>query len=331
MNILDLSGYMFTGKAAIHDFISEIDGFETPGNRVEFDLLRVKDGLADLESAVMSWSPIRADAAARRFLAVAERMSGGHTLLSRLTHPGFGYEARYPNFLEKSKRFIDDLTVESWNMYWPYQLIEMSRLETIWFKICRKFFNRQENIKYRLISPEYFYENIRFYLQSILVSSLRNINNHTLVLNNSFEPFDPNRFLSYFNNAKSIIIDRDPRDIFVFANLHSAGFNDKGDLYRRIAGAFDVNVFISRLKVYRSSTNGEVSDRVLRIKFEDLVLDYTKTSEVIYKFLNIHPSLHVRKLQSFDPEKSLVNVGLWRKYVDQKSIRLIEEAFLKHE
>lgn len=330
MNVLDLSGYMFSGKAAVHDFISEIDGFETPGNRVEFDLLRVKDGIADLENAVMSWSPIRADAAARRFLNVAERLSGGHCGISRFTHPGFSYEDRYPNFLEKSKKFIDELTVESWDMYWPYQLIEMGRLETAWFKIFRKLFNRHENVRYRLITGENFYDKLKLYLKSILLDSISNAVNHTLVLNNSFEPFEPIKFLSYFENAKSIIVDRDPRDIFVFANLPSLGFNDKGELYRRISGAFDVEIFIKRLKVYRQSTNSQISDRILRIKFEDLVLDYNKTSEEIYRFLKIDPSMHVRRLENFNPEKSLKNVGLWQKYEDQNSIKLIEEAFFEH-
>jgi Sulfotransferase family len=258
---------------------------------------------------------------------VAERMSGGKSFISRFTHPGFAYEDRYPNFLKKSTEFIDKLTVESWDMYWPYQLIEMSRLETAWFKARRKLFNRHENIKYRLISAENFYQKLKIYLETILLDSMSNPENHTLVLNNSFEPFDPIRFLTYFDNAKSIIVDRDPRDIFVFANLPSEGFNDKGELYRRIAGAFDVNVFIKRLKVYRNSTNDEISDRVLRIRYEDLVLDYASTSEVIYRFLNISPSLHVHRLRNFDPKESIKNVGMWRTYKDQKSIRLIEEAF----
>jgi hypothetical protein len=66
--ILDLSGYLFSGKAAVHDLISEFEGFYSPGNRAEFDLLRVKDGVADLENAIHNWSPIRSDEAHGVFL-----------------------------------------------------------------------------------------------------------------------------------------------------------------------------------------------------------------------------------------------------------------------
>ncbi len=115
--VLDLSGYMFSGKGAVHDFISEIDGFYTPGNRVEFDLLRVKDGFADLENAVNgSWSPIRTDAAARRYLKVVRKMGHSSSGLDRLFATSFGYGSRYPDFVAKSEKFIDDITVAKWEM-----------------------------------------------------------------------------------------------------------------------------------------------------------------------------------------------------------------------
>ncbi len=325
---LDLSGYMFSGKAAVHDLIAEIDGFSTPGNRIEFDLLRVKDGIADLESALISWSPVRADSAARRFLNVVKKIGDGSTRLSRLTTPGFGYADRYPKLVQHSREFIDAITVAAWDMYWPYHLLDMSRLEILRFKIGRKLFGRHENVHYRLISRELFYEAVKIYLHDLLSEGIDRDSFHTIVLNNAFEPFDPTRYIAYFEDAKSIIVERDPRDIFVVANLPSEGFNDQVELYRRIAGAFDVQIFIQRFKTYRAHTSSIASDRILRLKFEDLVLDYERTVTTIYQFLGITANAHCRKKMYFDPAISSTNVGMWRDYPDQRSIRMIEEAYL---
>lgn len=324
---LDLSGYMFSGKAAVHDLIAELDGFSTPGNRVEFDLIRVKDGIADLESEILSWSPIRADAAARRFLKLVEKIGVGGTRLSRLITPGFGYTERYPKLIQRSREFIDAISVAAWDMYWPYHLLDMSRSEIFLFKIKRKLLGQQENVRYRLVSREFFYEALEIYLHDLLSEGIDPDVFHTIILNNAFEPFDPTRYLAYFENAKSIIVDRDPRDIFVCANLSSVGFNDQIAVYRRIAGAIDAQTFIQRIKTYRAHISNVASDRVLRMNFEDLVQDYEGTVDNIYRFLGVSSDAHVRRKEYFDPEKSSKNVGMWREYPDQQSIRMIEEAF----
>ena len=324
--ILDLSGYMFSGKAAVHDFIAEIDGFSMPGNRVEFDLLRVKDGFADLQHAVTrDWSPIRSDEAARRYLKVVRKMGRGERGLGRFFYPGFAYCTRYPDFITLSEKFIDDLTVAQWPMYWPYHLLDMSAIEIFLYKVKRKLFGLHNNLNYRLISGDRFYELAKDYLTKLLSHGVDESRYHTIVLNNAFELFNPDMFMNYFYDARCIVINRDPRDIYVAANQFSRGFNDQVKLYRNIAGAFDVNIFIDRIKTYRRQVSGFESPKVLRIDFEDIVLKYEETSSRIYSYLGIDPSKHTNKFKYFNPEKSKNNIGIWRKFGDQDAIRLIEQ------
>jgi len=329
--ILDLSGYMFSGKAALHDFISEINGFWTPGNRHEFDLLRVKDGIADLENAVTSWSPIRSDAATRRFLKVVKKMGASNSGIGRLKNAGFDYSSRYPQLITLSEKLIEDSTLAKWKMYWPYHLLDMSPLEVFIFKIKRKFFQIHDNLTYRLISGVRFQDCLKDYLNELLSTGVDESLYHTILTNNAFEPFDPERFVKYFHDAKCIVVNRDPRDIFATANQYSKGFNDQLSVYRNIAGAFDVHLFINRIKLYREQVISSASPRVLRINFEDMVLRYEETAAKIYSFLCIDPKDHVNRFKYFNPEKSSENVGIWRRFSDKKSIRLIESELCEEE
>lgn len=324
--ILDLSGFMFSGKAALHDFLTEIDGIWTPGNRLEFDLLRVKDGIADLESSINSWSPIRSDEAARRFLKLVWKMSASNAGLNKLFVPGFDYGVRYPNLREASERFVNRITTKQWSMYWPYHLLEMSPLELFRFKLKRKLLGVSENVIYRIISRERFLPALRDYLHEVLWYDIDKEKFHTVAINNGFEPFDPDRFVSFFHEARCIIVDRDPRDIFATAILPSVGFNDQAGLYQKIAGAHEVDTFIERIKLYRENTSVIQSPRVMRVNFEDLVLDYEVTTNRILNFLNIDSADHTRKHSKFDPEKSKNNIGLWRRLTNQEDICKIERA-----
>ena len=68
LRYLDLSGYAFTGKHAVIDLVREFAGYTVAHFQFEFNLLRIQGGIRDLETALSDdWSPIRSDAAVRRF------------------------------------------------------------------------------------------------------------------------------------------------------------------------------------------------------------------------------------------------------------------------
>src|SRR4051812_20100113 len=114
---LDLSGYMFSGKAAVTDILREFRGFHVPNYRSEFDLIRVAGGLADLAASVsFSWSTIRVDAAIRRFEHVMGVIARKPSGLRRLYREGFGYSERYPGVEEATRLFLKRITAASWPM-----------------------------------------------------------------------------------------------------------------------------------------------------------------------------------------------------------------------
>jgi len=132
-------------------------------------------------------------------------------------------------------------------------------------------------------------------------------------MHNGFEPFNPTRALKYFNSAKCIVVDRDPRDIFMTSVSYSEGFNDRVNRYKRIAGAHDIGLFIDRFKIYRRNIHREAESEhtVMRMRFEDLIYHYEETLTKLYNFLEVDSRAHKRKREFFSPEVSKRNTRLW--------------------
>jgi hypothetical protein len=140
--------------------------------------------------------------------------------------------------------------------------------------------------------------------------------------------------MELFNNAKCIIIQRDPRDIYASTMMPSKGYipdflkssahwkNKKGFLMVDQVDSFINN----QLSIYDSINVKADTDKVLRLRYEDIVLKYEESISTIFNFLKINKEDHVRKFESFNPENSKHNVGLWREIHDQKIMKKISDA-----
>ncbi len=310
---LDLSGYMFSGKAAVSDLLREFDGYSVPNYRAEFDLIRVSNGLLDLKIALDNWSWVRSDAAIRSFIKLTNVMAKSPRGVQKIFTPGFAYDSRYSDFSKHTNTFINDITDDSWRMKWPYELIHITTLEFIWLRIIGKIMNVQSwpEIDYHLCSGKDFISHAKKYLLNILTSGLGS-SDGTLVTHNMLEPYNPSSAFCFFDDIKSIVVDRDVRDIYLTGTIYSKGFNDVVPLYSRIIGAFDIDIFIKRQKILRAKTNYQKHDHVLRVQFENLILNYEETLKEVILFLGDTPQNHVNKFKYFNPEKSKQNIGLWR-------------------
>jgi hypothetical protein len=314
MKFLDLTGYMFSGKAAFSDLLKEFAGFHIPHYRSEFDLIRIPHGLGDLKKAYENWSWVGSDSAIREFEKLTRILSRSPRGYQKLFQTGFHYEKNFPGFTVKTEKFIEDLTDNSWKMKWPFETASLTPLNIFILKVLSRF-KRQPpwpEITYHLSSGDNFDELAKEYVQSLLVSGIDQKKNHTVVTHNALEPYNPQAGFCFFDDVKSIVVDRDVRDIYMTGSTYSKGFNDIVPLYSRIIGAFDIDVFIRRQKILRAKTNYKKNDKILRLNFEDLVLDYDKTALKVLKFLDIKTADHKNKFAYFRPEDSAKNTGLWK-------------------
>lgn len=316
MRFLDLSGYAFTGKHAVIDFMREIRGAHVEHFAFEFGLLRMPGGLHDLEHALCGdWSPVRSDAAVRRFKQLVTRLGVANDWRrpsSLFQAVGWNYDRHYRGrFLPLSEAYIAELLTATWRADWPYPLATVGGDELFARKILSKLrVRRAMDFQMYLARPAEFLPATQRFLEAVLTSNVAP-DTTTVVLHNAFEPFAPVSSFKFFEEARSIVVDRDPRDNYV---------QRLGD---RSTGA-DVATFIQRYRLYREAALRTPHPRVLRMQFEDLVLDYEATRDRILAFLGEPAEAHVRPLQHFNPAKSRKNVGLYRAHPKPEEISRIE-------
>ncbi len=344
MKIVDISGFGHSGKTIICDLIKEFNGFHVCDHNFEFNLLRIQDGLIDLKKSLLdNWSPIRSDSAVKRFKNLIIRVGPK----AKFSNPkslfysnGMNYDSFFNNkFSQISLNYINSLIDYEYYGEWPYSSLEKNPFNQFLIRLLNQFgISNHRKEKISISSGKNFLLKTRNYLDK-LFSEMPNTNLKNIVINNAFEPFDPYGSILFFNNAKSIIVHRDPRDIYcsTLKSFESQIFipdYDKStyhkDLKRDFLNTNDLELFIERQKIYFSKVNLNSSERVLRISFEETVMDYENQLKKIYDFLEIDSTSHDQKFKFFDPKLSAKNIGLWKNYEKVEEINLIHNELKEY-
>lgn len=316
LKIVDLSGYSFSGKSAVFDLLSEFKGYKSHSKEFEFELLRTAGGILDLENALVhNWSPIRSSEAIRRFKKLIKSYGGTNRLTSRLFSIGYQYDNYFPGFTEKSEDYLESLIMAKWDSDWPFALNDLPISSVIYRKLKSKLgFKHAYEFEVYLsrMSEEDFVGLTQIYLQNIF-SGFIGRDDKAVVVNNMCEPFYPQKSHKFFLHPKSIIVDRDPRDIYMSA--YQQGVIGKSNVGKAVLGS-SLNDFIKRFLAYRAGNDNENSN-ILKLSFENLVLDYDVSKNKILRFLEEENSIHIYPKKYFDPNISIKGVGLWKKATGQ--------------
>lgn len=342
MKIIDISGFGHSGKTAVTDLLREVEDLNVHHSSFEFNLLRLPDGLIDLKRNIVdNWSPSKSDFAIKRFKRFCDALNENYS------------EQLQVNFSKHSNEFIYSIIRDKLNIDWYDSLYNSNKptlksliiniLKKIGLlnyisKIKSKYFkknNANKDIVY-LVEQKNFLKKVNDYLEIILTSDKKS--NITVVTNNTFEPFNPSESMSFFDNAYCVIVDRDPRDIYLSAiitegiyipeferNNPSFSLEYMLELKKDMLGTNNIDTFIWRQKQIRENLKlNKDNEKVIRINYEDLIYNYEKTVSYLFKILDIDPLKHKNKLQHFNPENSKKNVGLWQKNKGLKEITKIE-------
>ncbi len=325
LQVVDLSGYSFTGKSAVYDLLREFDGFYAHSKEFEFDIIRIQGGILDTKQALVhQWSPVRSSEAIRNLYRLIYLSGGTGTFWDRLTRTGSSYDRYFPGFTANTVEWTQNLIQAKWQCEWPFALFSKDILSLVINKVLRKFrLSRQDTVYLARMTNEQFDSYTRIYFNK-LFAPIASQGFHTLVLNNAFEPFSPQNSITLFDQAKSIVVDRDPRDIYLSA-LRAGKI--EGSLVGKAITGENINHFIERFRLYRTTEVITVPN-VLRIQFEELVLNYDNSVNKIRKFLNQPNTIHSRKGTVFNPLQSIKNIGQWKTIQDPtlfNNIKKIQE------
>lgn len=319
--IIDLSGFSFSGKSAVYDLLSEFEGYFSHSKEFEFELIRIQGGILDLKNALVdNWSPVRSSEAIRGFYKLVKVIGGPIGRFSKLTTSGSHYDKLFPGFSEASDRYIKSLLEATWQCEWPFSIYSCDPLSLVFKKFAKKMgFHQNEIVYLSRPSGDKFISKTRNYLNEIF-SSVSSKDAKAYILNNAFEPFYPEKSIELFQFAKCIVVDRDPRDIYLSAL--NAGKVDNFFVSGAVIGG-SIENFIRRFKLYHKNV-GQSTQNIYRLNFESLVLDYDEELDRILKFLGEDKTIHRHKKSIFNPDISTGNVGLWKSLTNNSLISDID-------
>lgn len=306
--------YMGSGSSAITDLLSEVHGYESANGNFEYVLLHCPNGLFDLEDKLLRGNnALRSDEALHSFYECMQ------TLYSCKHFGVADYKHRVGlQFLDDCKDFINTLIIsKNPNGYWYFQenpnqimllkkaiakLIHLISLKKIKFGPVLRY--RETWLSYP--SSNEFYTAAKNFLNAFFREL--GIDEKNLILDQFLLPHNLWRFEHYFsNNCKAIVVDRDPRDVFLLNKYYwkNAGCP--------IPYSYDVKEFCTHYRKMRECEIKNSNDNVLRIHFEDLVYKYNDTLQKIFDFLHIEEEQHILKKTKFSPEKSIKNTQIYNR------------------
>ena len=303
---IDISGIGNSGKTALSDMLREVDGIHVHEGFFEFNLIRFPDGIFDLKWAICdAWSPIRSDIAIKRFKKLCawnSRNFSGKLLTS--------------NFDKIVDRYINSLVIDTIESQWvdsiyfdnpnlksnnksfhraskmilsSIKLLEIARkLKTKIQKSSGKITKTRNRVNkdiINLVSDDKFIEKTKLFLNAILSDQIDN-GIDKIVMHNAFEPNCAEKGLELFDDAFSIIVVRDPRDIYASVldlndvyipnfekNNKHVSLKDLNNLKKDFLGTHKIESFIERQKLYRDF-NFSNKKNIMIISYEELIYDY---------------------------------------------------------
>ena len=338
--IIDVSGFGHSGKSSISEFLSDHEGFFSFPVSVEFELFRVSGGILDLYYSIYyNWNLIRVKYAILNFQKLIYRI--GIIQIKRKINTiwessGHGYNQFFNNqFINLSEKYISDLIIHEQETFFPYDRFYLSNYQLLLEKFRTKLFKKYINRKVYYVNRNNFINKTSKYIHS-LFDNIDDKVSSNIILNNAFDPFYPNTCLKIVDNSFSIIVDRDPRDIYASLINKKTGYipefeNDPSIivLKEKMLAIENIDQFILRYRTLKENVLYQEHPRLLRIRFEDFILNHKEVKDQIYKFLG-NENFIKKNTVKFNPEDSSKNIGIWKDYRDLPEIKKIESELSEY-
>jgi len=319
--IISTCSFGSTGSSAITDYLKEFDSIHVM-DAVEMTWLSAVDGIIDLDYHLNNPHCRTADS-----ICAIERYKD----LCKKKFPLFEKCGIPREVVEKSVNdFLNAIILTSWK--WEEHTIEQSR----WKQLAVRFLDKTKYINkwqiknrrqwegfpykdvYLSVKPEGFNEAVKKHINDVLYAFGAK-SDEILAFDQLFPGNNPQACFKYFDDPYAIVVDRDPRDIYVFG---------KTVLLKGGAGHImplnNVKDFVVYYRVLRDNQPYKQKDeRILLLRFEDLVYNYETATKNLRDFLHLGDNPNPKSI--FDPTLSMANTQVWKRYPEfQEDVKYIE-------
>lgn len=329
MKFITCAGYYGTGSSAVTDLVSEFDNVHSFSNE-EFRFIHDTDGISDLEyHLIENFNRHNSGHAIKRYKRMVDYFAGNF-LFKR-------YEKLFGgNWKKLSYEYIGELTDFTYHGWWHYDLIDGGKFfhfrkrflekilhATVWKKQPLRVTNAlKKEITYcGHPSQEKFISVTKKYIEDLFGSAC----NHSeiVMVDQLVASTNISHYLRYFNDIKVILVDRDPRDIFLLEKY-----------------CWKAGIIPSELETYckwfeytraHRKTENVNTDNICFIHFEDLIYHYEETVAMLAEWLDIGVENHVKKKEIFRPDVSINNTQLWKKIpCNMEEVHYIEDQLKEY-
>lgn len=311
-------GYHATGAGVIDDLFREFDNVAQGQYEVECRVLQDPDGISDLEYNLVE-NPHRLNSgfAIKRFLKYVKRTQRTYKKI-------FGDQ-----WMSVSKKYAESIAKIHYNGYWHGDIWLLNPIFQYYFmfrrglsKIAPKKFKKKSYYNYfpwlytyhAMETEDDFLQKTRDYMEA-LCDSMNSKNKEFVLLDQLYAPGNIARYERYIRDTKTIIVDRDPRDVYIFQQIigeHTLPKNPK---------EFCIVYRDSRIKFSEAD-----SKNTLYVTFEDLIYHYDECVNKVIEFVGIDKKHWTSPKSHFDPQISIKNTKLWEKTDKYKEeIKIIEK------
>ena len=317
--IIGACGFGSTGSSAITDYLLEFGNVQVL-DQMEFTWVSGVDGLIDLDYHLNHPHNRTTDSiyAIHRFREKVKKNLRGYEKSGKIDST---------LFKESADRFLESITQVKWEWY-----VGGSNgfVDKNLKRVAKKLISKIEKKKGRQIScwpmrevslsvmPENFDEAARTHVKELIAAMGADFSK-PIIMDQPFAGNDPQACFKFFDDPYAIVVDRDPRDNYVFANTKLVG---------KLPHFMPIQPVDKFVKYYRALRDRqpykEKNERVLSIKFEDMVYHYDETTKLIRDFLHLPENPNPKSI--FDPAISMPNTQVWKRFPQYaKDIEYIEK------
>lgn len=313
-----LTSYLGSGSSAVRDLLKEFEGFHEC--RAEIRFLTDSYGLIRLEDALLNnWDWVASTGAIYDYISVCKKYCRKKNNFP-FTCFGLNYKKNInPDFMKITYKFLNRISCFKYKE--DFYDIKMKKG---YFRYCFdrirygiEFYSKGKiRVANRNIEPLYFakptkeqfYEAVKDYLEELFEPHFAQGNTH-LILDQALTATVANKVHDYFRNAKVIVTDRDPRDMYAnelrLVNLNTDCYSEKY-----------VKEFCIRQRAIREGIPNDDCD-IMKVQFENLIVDYEENMKRIADFVGVPMEKHQNPFLYLDPKKSIKNVGYAKKSYPQ--------------
>lgn len=315
-------GFIATGSSVVSDFLKEFDENQAI-DKFEFKIGYQTDGLLDLKYHLFEGN--------MKYESGSVAISRFRSMIKSKACNSYR-ELSNNKFNQYADEFIDNVVQGQWLGTSADPILEPKRNWMIRALKKVKFFRMHNKLEVKKgkdikcyplkkvefsINPENFDDEAKKFTSKMLLAMGRNPEKN-VVLDQPFPGNDPKAVFAFYENPKAIVVDRDPRDLFLIYTVIGYARGNRQYPVR------DVETFVKLYRNMRDNQPYKISDEnVMLLQYEDMIYKYEETSAKLAGFCGV--SKHTNPKKYFNPEMSINNTQLFRRYKGyEKQIEYIE-------